>query len=295
MQIDGERYVVKHVTYEGDWLAQAIDDLHGAAARAWSSGLMDRLPDCLDHTTVAMSHDPTDTGWSMCIVMRDVGEYLVVDGDQLVPLEQHLRFLDHMAELQRTFWGWHDDVGLIGLHDRYSIMTRPRITRAAAASPDAVVPPLILQGWEQLPSRAPEMAEQLFALHEDVSPLVDALAELPVTFLHGDWKMANLGSRDDSCTVLVDWSFPGSGPPCAEFAHYLALNRRRVPHAKEDAISAYRDALEHRGIDTAGWFDTQLALCLLGIMCALGWEKALGDDDELRWWEARVREGAALL
>ena len=38
-----------------------------------------------------------------------------------------------------------------------------------------------------------------------------------------------------------------------------------------------------------------LCFALLGMMCAVGWEKALGDDDELRWWEARVAEGAALL
>ncbi len=28
-------------------------------------------------------------------------------------------------------------------------------------------------------------------------------------------------------------------------------------------------------------------------MAAFGWEKALGDDDELWWWESRVAEAAA--
>lgn len=293
--IDGEPYVVKHVAYATDWLAQAIADSHGAAMRAWAAGVMHELPGCLDHTTVAMSSEDAESGWELTIVMRDVGDCLVPDGDATVPLEQHLRFLDHMAELQVSFWDWRDTVGLIGLRDRYSIMTRPRIQAASAASPDASVPPLILEGWTRLPERAPDMAERLFELHEDVSPLVNALAATPTTFLHGDWKIANLGSRADGCTVLVDWAFPGEGPPCAEFAHYLALNRRRLPHTKEDAIGAYRAALERREIDTTDWFDRQLALCLLGIMCALGWEKALGDEDELRWWEARVLEGAELL
>jgi hypothetical protein len=26
-------------------------------------------------------------------------------------------------------------------------------------------------------------------------------------------------------------------------------------------------------------------------MVTFGWEKALGDEDELRWWEAAVRRG----
>jgi thiamine kinase-like enzyme len=174
-------------------------------------------------------------------------------------------------------------------------MTRPRITAAAAASPDATVPPLILEGWHRLPARAPTMADVLFALHDDPSPLVEALAGTPWTFLHGDWKMANLGATSDGRTVLVDWSFPGAGPPTAEIAHYLALNRRRIPESKDAAIDTYRDSLTRCGIETTDWWDRQLGLTLLGIMCALGWEKALGEDDELRWWEERVAAGAALL
>jgi aminoglycoside phosphotransferase (APT) family kinase protein len=181
------------------------------------------------------------------------------------------------------------------LFDRYSIMTPDRIAVAGAASPDAVVPPLILEGWKRLPTKAPAMADTLFALHADPAPLIAAVSDTPTTFLHGDWKMANLGSRDDGRTVLLDWSFPGAGPPTAEVAHYLALNRSRLPHSKEEAMAAYRAALEAHGVDTASWWDRQMALSLLGIMAALGWEKALGDDAELRWWESRVTEAAALL
>jgi hypothetical protein len=293
--IDGEAHVIKTVGFCDDWLMQAIHDTGGAAVRAWSAGLMDRLPPCLDHATVAMACEQTPGGPVITIVMRDVGEWLVPEGDAAVALEQHLRFLDHMAALHAAFWGWTDDVGLIGLHDRYSLMTPERIAVAGLASPDAVVPPLILDGWRQLPSRAPAMAETLFALHADPTPLVTAVGMTPSTFLHGDWKMANLGSHPDGRTVVIDWSFPGAGPACAELAHYLALNRTRLPHSKEAAIAAYRDALESHGVATAGWWDHQIALSLLGIMCALGWEKARGDDNELRWWEARVAEGAALL
>jgi hypothetical protein len=33
----------------------------------------------------------------------------------------------------------------------------------------------------------------------------------------------------------------------------------------------------------------------VGIMACFGWEKALGSDDELQWWEARALDGARLL
>ena len=73
---------------------------------------------------------------------------------------------------------------------------------------------------------------------------------------------------------------------------YLALNRARLPEPKEAVISRFRASLEHHGIDTSGWWEQQLDLCLIGIMATFGWEKALGDIDQLSWWEAAVA-GAA--
>ena len=83
----------------------------------------------------------------------------------------------------------------------------------------------------------------------------------------------------------------------------LELPRRRptrrracaLPRAQPQAGAAAEGGRHRRrtapprvhGIDTTGWWERQLALSLLGIMVALGWEKALGDDAELRWWEAR--------
>ena len=46
-------------------------------------------------------------------------------------------------------------------------------------------------------------------------------------------------------------------------------------------------------MDTGSWWDAQLDLCLIAIMATFGWEKALGDDAELSWWEATVTGAAA--
>jgi hypothetical protein len=51
-------------------------------------------------------------------------------------------------------------------------------------------------------------------------------------------------------------------------------------------------ALEARGIATGSWWDTQLDLCLIGIMATFGWEKALGDATELTWWERQATAAA---
>ena len=106
--------------------------------------------------------------------------------------------------------------------------------------------------------------------------------------------MGNLGRHPDGRTILLDWAYPGAGPPCWDLAWYLSLNAARLPVSKEDTIAAFRTALE-RDVDTQGWFEDQLALSLLADMAAFGWEKALGADDELRWWSAGARDGARLL
>jgi len=114
--------------------------------------------------------------------------------------------------------------------------------------------------------------------------------------VHSNWKLDNLGTDDTGLTILLDWEQPGCGAPLSDLAWYLAINCRRLPQSKEASIAAYRDALEAAGIDTAPWWDRQLALCLLGALVQFGWEKALGGyDEELAWWETHARRAAALL
>jgi hypothetical protein len=143
-------------------------------------------------------------------------------------------------------------------------------------------------GWRLLPERSPGLATLAQTLQEEPTLLTGRMAQSPVTFLHGDWKMGNLGTRPGGRTILLDWAYPGSGPACWDLCWYMALNRARLPESKEATIRRFRDALERHGVDTTGWFETQLDLCLIGMMTTFGWEKALGDEDELRWWESGV-------
>jgi len=130
-------------------------------------------------------------------------------------------------------------------------------------------------------------------VHERPDAVTGPLNLTPLTFLQGDWKMGNLGSHPDGRTILLDWAYPGSGPACWDLCWYLALNRARIPEPKEAAIGRFRAALEARGVATDPWWDTQLDLCLIGIMATFGWEKALGDQAELDWWQDRVARAAA--
>lgn len=144
--------------------------------------------------------------------------------------------------------------------------------------------------------RAPaDVVEVIRLLRSSSQALVDATAATPRTFLHGDWKLGNLGVDPEGRTVLIDWTYCGEGPICYELGWYLALNAARLPVSKEDTIAALRAALERHGVQTGGWWERQLGLCLLGTLVLFGWEKGLGGDAELGWWCDRAREGAALL
>ena len=134
-------------------------------------------------------------------------------------------------------------------------------------------------------------------LLRDLAPLEDALGRVPHTFVHGDWKAANLGSHPDGRTILLDWGeVPGEASPLADLSWYLALNAARLPQSREDTIAYYRQALEGHGVDTGPWWDEALALELLGAMVQFGWEKALGGPGpELEWWESQSIKGAELL
>src|SRR5437763_2488486 len=95
--IDGEAFVVKHLHADDDWIQRLTGDLGCRPAMLWRAGILDDLPACLDHAIVGVATGLGRNGWGAALLMRDVGEWLVPEGDDAVSLEQERRFLDHMA------------------------------------------------------------------------------------------------------------------------------------------------------------------------------------------------------
>ena len=75
----------------------------------------------------------------------------------------------------------------------------------------------------------------------------------------------------------------------------IARPARAAGSCVQPDSESLRASLERRGVTTDDWWDAQVGLCLLGALVQFGWEKALGDDDELGWWCDRASEGLALL
>jgi hypothetical protein len=269
-------HVFKELSWAGDWIARATGDTRCRPLLMWRAGLFDRLPECIDPAVVAVGHDRA-TGVTG-LLLRDVGPYLVPPGDAPIPADQHLRFLDHMAGLHAACWDWPDPDELTPYEVRYTALSPATGERYEALGG---VPALLRPAWASMVAAQPVAGRLAARLAADPTPLVDRLRTTPQSLVHGDWKAGNLGSLPDGRTVLLDWQWPGRAAPLTDLAWYLAINAARLPMSREDTVTAYRESLRGCGVDTAGWWDRQLGLTLLGAFVQLGWEKT---GDELAWW-----------
>jgi hypothetical protein len=291
LRIDDQPYVLKRTDLDRDWTMRATGDSFFRPRLVWERGIMHRAPTCIDHATVAMAVEDGPDGTRLSILMRDIGRWIVPEGDTVITLDQHHGFVDHMAALAAEFWGFDDpaDVAeLTTLTQRVQFFCLDLIeTELARPDPPATLQ-VAAQGWRELPERAPALADLVLPLQADPAPLVEAMQTTPQTVHHGDRKLGNLGRHPDGRTILLDWAYPGPGPAALELAWYLALNADRLPETKEDTIERYRTALEGLGIDTGRWWARQLGLSLIAIMVMFGWEKSLTSSPELAWWDERA-------
>jgi len=288
LTINGRPCFLKSLSYDDDWLMRITHDTKNWPALLWQAGLYRDAPGIIDHAIIGMALEGHGPSARLAFLMHDIGPALIPEGDDLVSVEVHLGFIDHMAAMHAHFWQWRDTLGLCDLAHRFNFFAPHNI--AAELRRDDVSPVLVVadQGWERLPERAPALYRTITEVHANPAALAAALRSTPQTFIAGDWKMGNLGRHRDGRTILLDWAYPGEAPGAWDLGWYLALNRARMPISKEVTIEAYREALARAGLDTQEWFEKQIDLTLLGTIACFGWEKALGDDEELQWWADRA-------
>lgn len=298
--IDGAPHVVKYLHPDHDFTLRVSGDVGSRTVRAWTAGLLDSAPDFVDHAVVGAALGHGRNGWGAALLMRDVSAELLPGGDGPIPADRHAIFIDHVAGFCAATWGWRDDPasgpGLLPYAARWAWFGHAAVDAERDLGWPERVPQLAAEGWCRFGERAPaDLARLVDGLRRDPTPLAAALRRSPSCFLHGDVKASNTGTAADGRTVLIDWAYVGEGPACHELAWHLALDRNRLPVSKAATVEAFRAALEQHGVDTGEWWDRQLGLCLLGAVVQFGWEKALGDDDELAWWCDAAGAGAIWL
>jgi hypothetical protein len=290
--IEGRPCFLKVVSAEDDWIMRVTGNTQWEF-QVWQAGLYHQAPAIIDHAMIGMALENSGGVPRMAMLMHDRSADLVPPGDDPISGSQHAVFIRHLALMHAANIGWRDDLGL------YPLARRPLFFAPATIAPELVRDdvPLTLQvaerGWALLLERDLALFELVCAVHRDPTTLAGLLAETPQTFIAGDWKLGNLGSRPTGETVVLDWAYPGEAPPAWELAWYLALNRLRLPESKSETIARYRHALEGAGVATGTWWDRQLELSLLAMAATMGWEKAVGDADELAWWSEQAQDAAA--
>jgi hypothetical protein len=296
LSIGGVPHVLKHLDLEDSWLMRSTGDRGQRQLELFTCGLLDALPPCIDHAVVAVAPTTASGGREgTALLMRDVGDHLVPEGSTPITADQEYRFIDAMAALHAAYWGFAGSDLLISLAMHYTFLSEATSAVEAERGGEDVVPPLIRAGWGRLDTMSPRVARLMRELLDDLSPLVLALEATPQTLVHGDWKLGNMGGDPDGRTILLDWDRASRGPATLDLAWYLAINCDRLARTKEALIDLYRERLEAHGVDTAGWFETQLELALMGAFVQLGWNKLGGNPDELAWWDARLGDAAHLL
>jgi hypothetical protein len=290
--INGRQCFLKVVSAEDDWIMRVTGNTHWEF-QVWRAGLYQRVPPVIDHAMIGMALDESGGVPRLAMLMHDRSADLVPPGDNGIPAAQHAGFIRHLALMHAANLGWHDDLGLYPLERRTLFFAPATIAPELARDDLPFTLRVAERGWALLPERDPALFELVSAVHRDPATLAELLAGTPQTFIAGDWKMGNLGTRPTGETVLLDWAYPGEAPPAWELAWYLALNRARIPESKSNTIARYREALNAAGVATDTWWERQLGLCLLGMTATIGWEKAVGDSDELAWWSERAQEAAA--
>jgi hypothetical protein len=298
--IDDAPHIVKYAHLDHDFTMRVSGDVSCRTLRAWTAGLLDAAPALVDHAIVGAAAGLGRNGWGAALLMRDVSAELLPPGDAPVPVGQHASFLDNLAGFCAATWGWQDDPTsgprLLAYEARWAFFGHAAIEGERSLGWPERAPRLAAEGWQIFADRAPApLARLVDDLRRDPAPLADALRHTPSCFLHGDVKASNVGVAGDGRTVMIDWAYVGEGPACHELAWHLALDRSRLPVSKEATVAAFRLALERHGVETSGWWDRQLGLCLLGAVVQFGWEKAFGDEDELAWWCEVAAGGAAWL
>jgi hypothetical protein len=288
-----DRFVLKRDSLTRDWIARSTAD--GPILReAWFAAHGPALPSPIRAPYLGAGLDGDGVG----ILMPDLGGVLF-DWDEPITVSELDGVLGGLAALHAYPWsasGKLDDGLWCPLRERITLICRASLERVGPAR-DAVGD-RILPGWDAFDRRASTTTRELInSLGEDPQPLLDALARLPSTLIHGDLKLANVGIEPDGTIDLVDWQMVMLAPVAVELGWFLVSNVNSLPLPPAEVLDRY-----WRVSGSDGERQNDLAI-LVGLLLR-GWRKGYDAEagvtlasrvsavDDLAWWCDRAVEAA---
>jgi hypothetical protein len=305
------RYIIKRLRRDTDWVMAATDDRHWRSITVWQQGLLDRLPEEIDHGVIACSID--EDGYA--ILMHNVSQDLVPDDTPLSEMD-NAAILEALAALHAAFW----EDSLLG-DQKYNLCkpedffshTSPLKARRIAQTNPSIVLDLIIGGRHLVPKFVEtDLAQLMHNLVQDPAPLCTALARYPRTLVHSDVRLANLGlNREERPRlIMLDWARQTPAAPAVDLAYYLVTSGSALmPITFEQSIDLYKQQLARRLGDRfdESWWQPQLELCLLGTFATMACFKAWGAEHsenaaartqekmDLQYWAEQARSGVKWL
>jgi hypothetical protein len=283
---DGRVLIAKRIVPGADWIGRASAD-PGREGLLFTSGVLDRLPDAIDHAIVAAARDG-DAWW---LVMRDASDELL-DDHSIVPREANRRLLAAVNEMWETFWG--EQVEFLAPQALRLQMAAPSHGRRERDGVD-LLPKQLEVAWEAFAEAVdPDVAGVVLALVEDAAPLAAALDAHGTTLLHGDIRDEQIGLAGGRL-VLLDWGLATQGHPVVDYAWHLMHSAWRIDATHDQLWEDFRAARGERDDPLAVELGTIAGLVMYGWI--LGHSAVIHPDPaertwartELDWWVPRAR------
>ena len=288
---DGGSVVVKRLRPARDLLARLTQDDSVREYAVWAGGLLDRLPDGVEHAILTGWREPDGAS----LVMRDLGDAVLTWGDRLDPdqtefvMRRLARTHDAFSHARLTPWR---EV-LTPLTTFYGLFAPERMKRMLGS--DSELPQLSIRGWEHFERLVPgDVAGPVLRLLHDPGPLAEALLTCPCTLVHGDLATVNLAFDSDDL-VLLDWGLPAMAPGAVDVARFIAGCASVVDLSREAVLEEYAAAAG------PAYDEKAMRLALLAAFVWLGWNKALDAAEhpdpvirereraDLDWWVGQAR------
>ena len=268
----------------------------------WASGLLDALPDCIDHAVVGAAGGSGPQRWGAALLMRDVGDARWCPrATSPSPSSSTASSSTTSPRCRAAFWGWR----------RRRCRAAARSRAAGARSAPAGWRSRRRAGWpEAVPAdrrrglgavrragAGRRRSTLVDDLRRDLDPLVGGAAPHAARrFLHGDWKLGNLGIAPDGRTVLHRLGLPGRGP----VGHELGLVPGAQPGpparvARRTPIDAFRAALERHGIATPAGGSASSACACSAPSCSSAGRRRSATTTSSAGGATAAREGARWL
>ena len=292
--IDDEPFVLKHVDHRDDWIMRQTGDVGCVPVRVWESGVLDLLPDCIDHATVGAAREEGHGA----VLMRDVGRWLIPAGD--APLDAGAAPPASSTTsprcTRRAGAGTTTSASCrSATATRSSVPTRS--TCEAALGFPQPVPRIATEGWQRLDDASPELAAALAAAPPGAVGAVrrpgrDAQDLAPRR--HEVREPRDAARRAHRLRRLVDHAARVRRSPRSRTRSRSTGPACRTDTTKDGTVEAYRAALERHDVDTAPWFERQLVAVPARRDAAArrGRRRSTRPARELAWWRDHTLDTA---